>query len=386
MTIILILLLVTGLGANYLRPLPSVAATISLPRTQAAEPITLQWPNGGQAAIGAEGYGLLASSGAQTPLATASIAKVITALCVLQKYPLSPGQQGPTLTLTGEDLQIYNNYAADGSVVQVYVGEQLSEYQMLQGLLLPSANNLADSLAIWAFGSLANYKAYATSFLLQNGLTATHLGSDASGYGTTTVSTANDLVKLGLLATRNAVLAEIASQPSAPLPMVGTVSNYNTVLGQSGITGLKTGNNSADPGAFLFSANVQVGSKPLVVVGAIMGQPDLETALQSSIKLVATIQANFDMRTIIPNGKIIASYKAPWGATTVAIAKQPVSLLRWKGDASLIKYTAEPILPGQKSKTVGSIEVSAGNMLAASPLELKQPLEAPSFWWRLTRH
>jgi D-alanyl-D-alanine carboxypeptidase (penicillin-binding protein 5/6) len=43
----------------------------------------------------------------------------------------------------------------------VQLGEELSEYQALQALLLPSANNIAETLARWAFGSIDAYNAYA---------------------------------------------------------------------------------------------------------------------------------------------------------------------------------------------------------------------------------
>jgi len=61
----------------------------------AASIISLQWPTSGQAAIGAKGYGLLANNGAQTPVPTASIAKLITALAVLKVKPLAASEQGP---------------------------------------------------------------------------------------------------------------------------------------------------------------------------------------------------------------------------------------------------------------------------------------------------
>src|SRR5271166_1277642 len=52
---------------------------------------SLDWPNSGESAIGLVGHGVLATSGSQTDRPTASTAKLIAALTVLNKYPLQPG-------------------------------------------------------------------------------------------------------------------------------------------------------------------------------------------------------------------------------------------------------------------------------------------------------
>jgi D-alanyl-D-alanine carboxypeptidase (penicillin-binding protein 5/6) len=384
---ILTILIVGALTANYLRPLPVVAAVTHPLPAITAQPVTIAWPATGQAAIGAPDYGLLASHNDTVPASTASIAKLITALCVLQKYPLAADEQGPNITLNDADVDLYNEYVAkDGSVAAVQAGEQLSEYQMLQGMLLPSANNLADSLAIWAFGSVAAYQSYATQFLAENNLSQIHIGSDASGYNPDTTATASDLVQLANLLVQQPAIMDIASQPSATLPVAGTVYNYNFMLGNSGINGLKTGNNDADLGAFLFSASIPVGDTSLTVVGAIMNQPDLPTALRAAAPLVASLRAGFEQRTIVRADQTLATYTAPWGAGTKAVADKTSEAILWKGNAGQTTYTASSITAGQKDSTVGSLTFDAEGIRAATPVVLKKPLPGPSFWWRLTRH
>ncbi|HYH74453.1 MAG TPA: hypothetical protein VD735_00670, partial [Candidatus Saccharimonadales bacterium] len=74
---------------NYLRPLPhSAASVVSI--TSEVEAMNVQWPSS-SAALGARGFGPLAVSGSQSPRPTASIAKIITALAVLEKQPLAKG-------------------------------------------------------------------------------------------------------------------------------------------------------------------------------------------------------------------------------------------------------------------------------------------------------
>lgn len=375
-------IVIAGAG-NYLRPLPVPVATLSVVApTGASEPL-LAWPSNGQAAVAADGYGLLGTNGDIKPLATASIAKVITALCVLQKQPLTPGQNGPTYTIGANDVDIYNTYVAEnGSLVSVVAGEKLTEYQALQALMIPSANNIADSLVRWVFGSHAAYDTYATQFLAQQGLNDTHIGSDASGYDPSTTSTASDLATLGLLALKNPVLMQIAGQKQATLPVVGTVNNYDTILGVQGITGLKTGNNDANPGAFLFTATTTIGDKQIPLTGSVMGAADLQTALQNTIQLVASLQQGFEQVTVASKGQEVGKTTAAWGASAPIVAQQPLQLVRWKATPLT---EIHHLNTNVRSGTVGTMTLSAGKAQSKTNLQLARPLGGPSFWWRLTR-
>src|SRR5919201_6830156 len=146
----LLLIVVAAAAINYLRPIPAVAATPTLRSTDVipgAAP-TLPWPARGAAAVGVSGLGFIASSGNEQAIPAASVTKVMTALIVLEDKPLKSGETGPTITLTDADVQAYEtDFRAGQSVVKVEAGEQLTEFQALQGLLIPSANNLGESLA-----------------------------------------------------------------------------------------------------------------------------------------------------------------------------------------------------------------------------------------------
>ena len=174
----------------------------------------------------------------------ASEAKLITALAVLKKYPLALNQAGPAITLGPSDVAIYDKYQSEnGSDLVVVNGEKLTEYQMLQAMLLPSADNIADSLAIWAFGSLTDYTVFANQYVKSQGLSETTVGSDASGFDPSSMTTAANLVNIGQLVMTNPVLASIVGQPTATgFPVVGTIKNVNLVLGKDNIIGIKTGN------------------------------------------------------------------------------------------------------------------------------------------------
>ena len=159
----LTVLIVAGIyvGTMLARPLPALNVTAQALAPSQAKPVIMAWPTYGQASVGAVGYGVLAVNGEQKDLPMASVAKVMTALAVLKKKPLQIGQQGPTLVINQADVdEYYRTIAMDGSNVPVVLGEEITQYEALQALLLPSANNMAHTLVRWAYGSDKDYLAY----------------------------------------------------------------------------------------------------------------------------------------------------------------------------------------------------------------------------------
>ena len=348
----------------------------------------LAWPGYGQAAVGAEGYGLLAINNAQTSVAAASTAKIMTAYAVLKTKPLTLGERAaPLLTMTQADVDIYNDFVAkDGSVAAVQNGEQISEYQALQALMLPSANNMADSLAIWAFGSTTNYLAYANDLANQIGMTGTHF-DDASGFSPQTVSTAQDMVRLALAAMKDPVFAEIVGQSSATIPVAGTVHNVNGLLGRDNIIGIKTGNTDEAGGCFVAAATHVVDDKTITVVTAIMAAPNLTRSMLDSLPLLASVKANFANETVLPAGTPVGYYQPSWTDTRIDIkTAQDTKLLLWKGskprlDIGITKVTA-PLAAHSK---VGTAYVHATGTNVSSEVIITSAGPAPSLSWRL-RH
>ncbi len=230
------------------------------------------------------------------PRPTASTAKVITALVVLKEHPLAVGAQGPSVVMDGADVELYEDYAKrGGTYLPVYRGMNMSQYTMLQAMLLPSANNIADTLAVWAFGSMDAYRQSATSFVKSLGMQSTTIGSDASGYDSSTTSTAGDLALLARAAMQNPTIAAIVGQETALIPGYGPVSNTNSLLGQTGIVGLKTGTTPEAGGVFMFAAHVSLGGGPTMVVGAVMGagksSADAMTEAQQLLSSVRAVPA-----------------------------------------------------------------------------------------------
>lgn len=368
------------------RPLPLLQpeqAKVSL--TAPTAPAQLKWPAGSQAALGVLGTDIKLKSGVQKPVPTASTAKIITSLVVLDKNPLGLNQAGPMITMTTADEARYRSYVAqDGSVVPVKAGEQLSQYQMLQTILLPSANNMADGLAIWAYGSLPAYQQAANAYLAEHDLIRTHVGSDASGLAPDTTSTAEDLVALGKLAMQNPVIAQIAAQAEVGgIPMTTSIKNVNNLLGTAGIIGLKTGNSDHAGGAFVGAAKTMVNGKPVIIVTAVLGAPNRPAAMSQSLALIQSAEANFKPTAVVKAGSVVGYYKQPWGGRIPAITDKDLTVSAWQGSNTSAQASLKPIsAETSATETVGS--VSSSDKSTSLDVRLRNSPTQPSVWWRLS--
>ena len=276
--LVVVAAIAAALGYRSLASSPSTPASpVDVPRGEhraalgEALPSTV-WPADGQAAVQI-GQSQVHAGPNQHPAAIASVAKVMTAYLVLRDHPLRLGQDGPMITLTDADVaDTDRRRGQQESVVSIAAGEQLTERQALQALLLPSANNIAAVLARWDAGSVDRFVARMNAAARSLGMTHTRY-TDPSGYDDATVSTADDQVRVVDRAMRLPVFANIVATPSATLPVAGTVHNTNTLLGHNGFVGVKTGSTAAAGGCFAFRAIRWIDGKRTTITGVVLAQP-----------------------------------------------------------------------------------------------------------------
>jgi serine-type D-Ala-D-Ala carboxypeptidase (penicillin-binding protein 5/6) len=231
------------------------------------------WPAAGQAAFLRTGQAQVHAGPNQHAASIASVAKVMTAYVVLRDHPLGLGRDGPTITLTDDDVaDTDRRRGQEESVVSVAAGEQLTERQALQALLLPSANNIAAVLARWDAGSANRFVARMNATARSLGMAHTRY-TDPSGYDDATVSTAADQVRIVDRAMRLPVFASIVAAQRATLPVAGTVHNTDRLLGHNGFVGVKTGSTAAAGGCFAFRAVRWIDGKRTTITGVVLGQP-----------------------------------------------------------------------------------------------------------------
>lgn len=305
-----ILLLFCGYGvAAFVKDtsMPS-AETVPLQMTL-AEDVQLAWPVVGQAAVASVEDGLPARSSDNEELRPiASMAKVITALAIMEKQPFELGQEGQTYTITAEDIASLRAYMAEnGSVLPLLIGTELTQYQAMQRMLIASDNSVADIVVERIFGSQEAYVSYAQEMLQRMGLSRTVV-ADASGFNPTTVSTPSELVAIGIAALKNPVIAEIVAQPQARIPVAGIIENTNQLLGTDGVIGIKTGTTDEAGSCLLFAARyVADDGHEVTIVGVMMGDTNATSLFSDSRDLLASAKQGFGLVESQPAGNVVAT-------------------------------------------------------------------------------
>ncbi len=282
------------LPITLLAPVQAVSAdVVQVDAPTAAQP-ALTFPEYGASAIGAVGYpGVLASGGSAEALPIASISKVITALVVLDAHPLAVGESGPDITFTSDDVRLYNaQLAQNGSVAAVYAGQVMSQRVAMNVMLIASANNYAESMAQWAYGSQEAFVTAASAWIAGAGLTNTAI-VEPTGVSPSNVSTSADLVELARLALANPVVAEIVATDTIDVPELGQFENTNALLGIGGVDGIKTGTLDEAGSCLLFSQDFAVGETTITLVGVVLGGPDHDTIDAAIQSLLAQANAGF---------------------------------------------------------------------------------------------
>ncbi len=386
--VVIIALLVIQL----VRPVPAVELR---PRTPAnftvqGPPLNLPWPSRGQSALAISGVGVVGSSGSKSPQPIASLAKMMVAYLILHDHPLGSGQNGPTITVTPADAALYRTDAAGNqSVLPVVAGERLTERQMLEGLLLPSGNNIATMLAQWDAGSLSAFVAKMNTTAKALGMTNTHY-ADASGLSSATVSTAIDELKLAQAAMAIHTFASIVALPQASLPVAGVVYNVNGFLGRSGIIGIKTGSTSAAGGCFVVAANATVGTRTVLVLGAVLGQgglQELNAALTAGENLVNAARRILTTAQPLKKGQVAAQLVVPWAPPVDVTVPTAPSFVGWQG----FKGTTQVAPTGGAARSVAAgaqvatLTVTLGQQRQSMPLKAPSSIPPPSLVWRLSR-
>ena len=332
--LIIVILVVATFLTWFIIRLATTDTTLNLIKTYEISELTslkdLYSLNDGDYAVAIDGNvvtGKSFESGSLEIRPTASTAKMILSLAVMKEKPFDLGTQGETLTMTQEDYSRYAWYYNNGgSNTAVQVGEEISQYDALVSILLASSNNMADSLATWAFGSIDNYREYANGMLNEYGILNTTIGEDASGFSETTTSTAADLAKIGALVLENPVLVEIVNTKTYTVPVSGTINNTNQLLGTDGIVGIKTGY-IGDVSGYCLVTGYKEGEH--IITTALLGAPSRADSFDESLGIVKAMQGRARVSELVKIGQIVGYYDSWWTGRVEIAADESLSELAW---------------------------------------------------------
>jgi len=261
----------------------------------------------------------------------------------------------------------------------------LTQREAFEVMLLPSANNYAASLAVWAYGSEDNYLAAAKTWLAENDLSQTSI-ADTSGLSASSVSSLADLVEIGKRVVGHPALAEIVSLPSAVLPVIGTVTNTNKLLGRGGVDGIKTGTTDVAGACLLFSTDFTVGTRTVTLVGVVLGG-DTHSELNSAIEdLIHSVEPGFREVVLAEQGAVFGSYTTQWGDVSDIVAEREASAVVWSDSPITGAALAADVQIGRAGDEVGQVSFTIGAATTTTvtvPLELQRTLTDPGPAWRL---
>jgi serine-type D-Ala-D-Ala carboxypeptidase (penicillin-binding protein 5/6) len=388
-----LLLLVAAAGAfvdvrlNAPDPAPTVtpvlAGTVRVP----AHPVTLPWPATGQGAIAVPSIGIDVASGPEKPVPVASLTKLMTAYVVLRDHPLTLNQSGPTITVSQADVDDYEqDVVSNDSSALVTLNEQITEEEVLGGLLVHSADNYADLLARWDAGSIPAFVAKMNADAARLGMLHSHF-ADPSGINPFSASTASDLLKVAAPDMANAAFASLVKMPSITLPVAGTISTYTPLLGLQGIIGVKSGFTNAAGGCDVLGVVRTVQGKPVLLLAAVTGQegPDvLALAGLHALALVDTVGPLIGSTTVVP-GNQVAAQVGEAGTSVNARTTASASMLTWPGVTAtrLFEPARHVTHHPRRGAQVGLVVVTLGTQRVAVPVRLERDVPPPSLLQRL---
>lgn len=386
---VIVLLIVAAGLLQYSRPLPAAKLHITTSILRIPGKFSVSFPSQGEAAVGEGGLGVVSQSPNEQPVPIASLAKMMTAYLLLQAHPLKAYENGPTTTITRADAALYQKDSAAGdSVLPVAAGEKLTEYQLLEGLLLPSGDNIATLIADQVAGSEPAFVRMMNKTAKSLGMTQTTY-SDASGVSPATVSTAHDQILIAEADMKNPVFRQIVSMPQANLPVAGVVYNVNSMVGKQGITGIKTGSTLEAGGCFVGSYPITVKGKQHILIAAVLGQNtllSLKSALTHTVNMLHQVAPEFKDYSLTEPAGGFAQLDTAWKQNSSLKAAQSIQVFGYPGmnvglGVSLTNNHL-PLLAGSKA---AKLVVSAGSSKQTISLLNTSTISKPGISWRLYR-
>ncbi|MGW4755467.1 D-alanyl-D-alanine carboxypeptidase [Streptomyces chartreusis] len=392
-TPLVILLAIVFAVVQSVRPLPAPTLELTAKDTFTFDgsKIDIPWPADGQAALDVDGIGTFGSSGDQKPVPIASVAKVMTAYLVLRDRPLKSGDEGPNIKI--DQLAEDQSNAGQESTVNVTAGDEITQREALESILIASANNVARLLARWDAGSEKSFVAKMNAAAEDLGMTNTTY-TDPSGLNDTTVSTAVDQVKLAKAAMKFPAFREVAAMMSYDDYKGTNHSNWNQLVGKNDVVGIKTGTTTSALGNLVFAAKKEVGGETRTIVGAVVRQPAggpentiLSAALDGGDKLIRAAQGALESATILKKGDVVGYVDDGLGGRTAVVATKDVKAVGWSGLKVKLTFAPDEVPHTAKAGTqVGTLTVGDGSSGAVKiPVALQTELTEPGFTDKLTR-
>jgi D-alanyl-D-alanine carboxypeptidase (penicillin-binding protein 5/6) len=311
---------------------------------------------------------LLAERSADVPRPIASITKLMTVLVALDHLSLDDVVVVPrAATRIGE------------ATMELRTGERITVRDLVEGALIPSANDAATALALVAAdGSMNRFVSWMNLKAQDLALTDTHFvnphGLDVPGH----VSSARDVVTLLRAALANPVIKRYAATKRAELSGNRKVATTDDLLSRfPPFVAGKTGH--TDGAGWSEVAAARQG--PVTIYASVLGDPTRESRNTDLQSLLAWGLVQYRDVRAIDASRVYATVHAPYGRPAVPlVAARSVVRLQRVG-VPLVERVVAPTdvtLPVLRGERLGRVRVyERGKLVARAPLIAARSVRRP---------
>jgi len=299
---------------------------------------------------------VLARHDASRRRAIASITKLMTAIVVLEHARL------------GDTVRVDPRAAAVGeSTIYLQGGEELTVEQLLRGLLVPSANDAAEALALHVgHGSVERFTALMNAKARELGLTDTHFenphGLDQVGH----VSSARDVTKLLRYALGVPFIRDALQRESVTLPGGRRFTSTDDLLADwAPLVAGKTGH-THDAG---WSETAAASRNGATVYGAVLGSDSRGIRNDALRQLLTYGLDSYRSVELVDSHRVYARAKTGYGRPAVDLVAPRSLAGAIRVGRPLVERIVAPTalaLPVASGQAIGRVEVYEGNRLVAA--------------------
>ena len=323
------------------------------------------------------------SSGAARPVA--SLTKVMTALVVLER---EEGRLDRRVRVHPDAVFDRGDFGG-GSTLGLRPGERVSVRGLLGGLLLGSANDAAEVLAIDEAGSVSAFVDRMNARARALGMSRTRFASP-HGLDDRGLSSAADLVRLLREAIRHPAFREIVARRSVIVrsdeARSRRIQNRNVMLWlYPGASGVKTGFTTGSGYNLIVTARKDERELAAVVLGG------RDEVFSDAAALLNHGFAAYGRRALVEEGEALGSVRIRGGEVPVVAGRGLEALVRVNELGAIertIRASPSAAYPPPAGSLVGTLRLTAsGTDLGRVPVlaaELEPPREPPGSWWTRT--
>ena len=301
---------------------------------------------------------VLAGKAAHKSLPIASTTKLMTAYLALKHLKPSQMVAAPAY------------HASNPAEIELGLraGERMRVRDLLYGLLLPSASDAAETLAVAVSGSVPAFVTDMNQAAQRLGLTETSYANPIGLDDPDNYSSAHDLVTLATILLRNRLFARIVNSPSATLRSGDhprSVTSRNTLLGHvPWINGVKTGH-TLGAGYVLVGSGTQDST---TLVSAVLGTSSEASRDEDTLKLLSYGFSLYHPVQPVRQGQEIASPKLDYRSRHLPlIARRTISVNVRQGERVSTQVSAPDEVSGtvREGEALGQVTVRVDGKVAA---------------------